>query len=88
MRLIRSANIAGKRWAFDWTPPPPEDKAHGECHWDLRTIQIDPNEKPQQLLDTIIHEIIHPCEPAMSEARVEKLANAISGALWRIGYRC
>lgn len=60
----------------------------GICHWDLHTIQIDPQERPQQLLDTIIHEVIHAACPKYQEWYVERLANTISSVLWRLGYRC
>jgi hypothetical protein len=89
MKRIKSAVIAGKRWKFDWTRPPPEDGAIGETHWDLRTLQIDPaNPNTADFLDTVIHETTHAAAPYLSGEGVETISNAIAGVLWKVGYRC
>ena len=91
-RLLKSFIIGPRRWKILWEAPPLEDKAVAECHFDIRTIQLDPAERGRQALDSTIHEAIHaihdsPGMPRLSEAQVELEANAMSGLLWGIGYR-
>lgn len=89
MKRISSIIVRGLTWRFRWDKAEPEEeKAHGLCYKSEREIVIDPQERPQCLLDTIIHEILHAIMPSASEARVEFIANVLSSALWRIGYRC
>lgn len=89
MNRISSIRIRRKYWRVRWDKDEPkEEKAHGLCYKSEREIVIDPQERPQCLLNTIIHEILHAIIPSASEARVEFIANALSAALWRIGYRC
>lgn len=75
---------------MDWTPPPKEDEAKGECHYDLKTIQVDGNRDPhtQDFMDTVVHETAHAAAPYLSEEAVETISNAIASVLWKVGYRC
>jgi len=41
----------------------------------------------KMILNTTIHEAIHACDWNMAEDKVQKMANDISGFLWRLGYR-
>jgi len=88
VKRIKVAKIAGKRWRFDWTRPPAEDAAEGECHWDIRTLQIDPA-KPETVnfLDSVVHETTHAAAPFLSEDAVEAISNAVAEVLWKAGYR-
>ena len=43
--------------------------------------------KPLDLMDTIIHEVVHAVRPELSEEAVIETANAISKALWKLNYR-
>jgi hypothetical protein len=61
--------------------------ACGQHEFGTRQIEIDPRQSARERLDTVIHEALHYCHPAMSEAAVTETANAISAALWRDRFR-
>jgi Zn-dependent peptidase ImmA (M78 family) len=88
MRHIDSVVIRGLKWIFRWDKAEAkEEKAHGLCYKTEREIVIDPQERPQCLLNTVIHELLHAIMPKASEATVEFIADTLSSALWRMGYR-
>ena len=88
MRRIKTARILGRKWAFRWEPIDAEDKAVGLCFKTEHQIQIDPAQRGRAMLDTLIHETLHGADHELSEARVERCAEAVSGVLWKVGYRC
>lgn len=51
------------------------------------TIRIDPRQSDEEMLDTIVHELIHDAMPYLEEFAVEIYATHISNALWKQGYR-
>ena len=92
MRQIKSTRIGGRRWKILWEKPESEDKAVGLCHFDIKTIQIDPDQHGRAQMDTLIHEALHaisdlPGMPNLTEVQVECAAESLSGLLWRVGYR-
>lgn len=50
-------------------------------------VYIDPRQCKSEMLDTLIHEMLHIAYPRMSEQNVRKGSLAISTVLWRKGYR-
>lgn len=52
--------------------------AYGECHWDKREITI---RKTPESAPTLIHEIIHACQPDLNEDAVLEIEDAIVKAL-------
>ncbi len=55
--------------------------------WDKGLIKIDPRQAPDEMLDTLIHEILHEAQPEITEEGIERISNLISDTLWREGYR-
>ena len=61
--------------------------AFGECDLDSGDIYIDPRQPESELLDTIVHELMHSNFRRMSEGRVHSSSSNIAAALWKLGYR-
>jgi len=59
----------------------------GLCDWDARTITIHPRLKGELQLDTIIHELLHACQPDLGEEAIDQTATDIARVLTRLGYR-
>lgn len=41
----------------------------------------------REALNTIVHEVIHGCQPDLSEAAVDEIASDLETILWDLGYR-
>lgn len=67
----------------------PPKLVHGCCVYDSRLIVYGEslNEDDLEMLDTLIHEMIHAEMPHESEKTVRRTASEIAKALFRIGYR-
>jgi len=52
-----------------------------------RDIVIADNLVDKDELGTIIHEMIHACLPEYKEHFVDDIANSLTDALWKLGYR-
>lgn len=50
-------------------------------------IEIDVRLKGIDLLDTVIHEMIHTHNPQMGEPEVKRQAREIAKVLWKMNYR-
>lgn len=50
-------------------------------------IELDPDQKPRQYLDTLIHEILHIMYPDDSETKISRNASTITHHIWKKGYR-
>lgn len=50
-------------------------------------IEITPDQKPRQYLDTLIHEILHVMYPKDSETKISQNASTITHHIWKKGYR-
>ena len=50
-------------------------------------IHIDPRQPEHEMIDTVVHELLHDCLPFLDENTVETNATKIAEAMWRIGYR-
>ena len=59
----------------------------GLCDWDKRTITICNQLGGELELDTIIHELLHACQPDIEERAIEATATDIARVLTRLGYR-
>jgi len=59
----------------------------GLCNWDERTITIANRLSGELELDTIIHELLHACQPDLAEDTVEQTATDMARVLFRLGYR-
>ena len=69
--------IRGKRWRVVFQNGG-DTKSYGWCDYDTRTITI--RYSPQER-ETLIHEIIHACQPDLTEEAVIEIENAIVHAL-------
>lgn len=59
----------------------------GEMDPNTGDIFIDPRQCESEMLDTLIHELMHYCFPKMSEEKVHNSSSVISHKLWELGYR-
>lgn len=63
------------------------EKAAGLAHTKDRLIELDPNQRGFDLLDSAIHEIIHIQQPDLSEEAVIEFSNEMADLLWKLNYR-
>lgn len=59
----------------------------GYAYPEQSLIEVDPNQKPRQYLDTLIHEILHVMYPDDSETKISRNASTITHHIWKKGYR-
>ena len=81
----RILKIRGQRWRLRFVTNLGE--CEGLCLKDQRLIRIALGYPDERTLDSIVHEILHAALWDLDEEAVEETANAISAALWRVGYR-
>lgn len=82
--------ILGKRWRFRWTKRREMPHTLGECDDKTTTnkeIRIRSDQSEFDILDVIIHEILHAADEHKSEEWVLHAGTDIARALWRLGYR-
>lgn len=63
------------------------DNPRGITVHERGVILIRKSRETRDRLDTFIHETLHSCNPALSEAEVSRVAGDISAVLWKAGYR-
>lgn len=63
------------------------EQAHGLAYKEDREIVIDNRLKGQELLETLVHEIIHIQSPKFAEIKVQGHAKELAELLWQQGYR-
>ena len=64
--------------------------SYGECDHPANAkpeIWVKRSLKPIDMMDTIIHELIHAIRPELSEEAVLETATTIAKALWKLKYR-
>lgn len=60
---------------------------YGECDYDKKTIRIHHTLRGIELLDTLIHELIHARWPDLSEDAVEEFASTLAAIVDEHGFR-
>jgi hypothetical protein len=50
-------------------------------------IRVASWQSEEELLDTVLHELIHCCRPELEETTVTEMAREMSRVVWRLGYR-
>lgn len=69
----------------------PKKVTIGITDWDKaaeeKTIRIADNLRGKELMDTVIHEMLHAADYYKDEEWVEKVASDITRLLWRLGFR-
>jgi len=59
----------------------------GYCWKGTGDIHIDPRQPEHEMIDTVVHELMHDCLPFLDENTVETSATKMAEAMWRLGYR-
>ena len=73
--------IAGKEWLIQ------DAKLCGLCEHEAQIITIQVGQRGKARLDTVIHEVVHACQPLATELAVAALAKVVTEILWRDGWR-
>lgn len=55
--------------------------SYGECDYEKRLIKIRKDGTKIEIADTVLHELIHACDPTLLEAQVVKITESLLGAL-------
>lgn len=82
--------ILGRRWRFEWFRRRRNGPVWGECDppdAPGKTIRVAYNQPEKELLDTVIHEVMHAADWHRTEEWVGEFGTDLSNALWRLGYR-
>jgi hypothetical protein len=83
-RKQRTVYIAGQRWKIQRARL---RTLYGDCNYDLRRIRIDERLAGTDLLDTLLHELIHARWPDLAEESVAEFAGILTTVLEQEGYR-
>lgn len=85
----RKLKVNGKAWIikpFDGPTPPDETETmYGLCDYVQRVIWLRRNQTDAELLDTLIHEVLHAAVPHLGEREVSNAARTIAKALTTCG---
>lgn len=84
-RKRRTVYIGGQRWKI--CRESRLRTKYGECDYGARTIRICSSLVGLDLLDTLIHEVIHARWPDLHEEAVEEVATTLAGILDAEGFR-
>ena len=63
------------------------ERAWGQCWQHRGLVEIDPRQDSKSYLNTMLHEMLHLYFKPASEWTVANVADRMSDALWRKGYR-
>lgn len=84
-RLRRTVYIGDQRWKISRSRRLRKDA--GQCDYAAREIRICSTLSGLDLMDTLIHEVLHARWPDLSEDAVEELATTLAGILDAEGFR-
>jgi len=84
-RHRRTVYIGEQRWKISRDKRLRSDC--GQCDYGARTIRICSTLRGLDLLDTLIHEVIHARWPDLAEEAVEEVATTLAGILDAEGFR-
>ena len=76
MIKVRSRKLIESKW-----------KAVGLCDYESDTVFVDLRQTDRELLDTLVHELLHYVAPEFCETRVLRNATTIANQLYRHGCR-
>jgi hypothetical protein len=77
-RTTRTVYIAGQRWKLRRAKL---NRKYGDCDYATRTIRIDERISGIELLDTLIHELVHARWPDLHEQAVIEFSNIAAEVL-------
>jgi len=78
-RRRRTVYIAGQRWKVAWDCK--LKGAYGVCDYETKTIRLRAGMDHADLVDTILHEMIHARWPDLSEDAVCDFSETVTGFL-------
>lgn len=78
-RKRRTVYIGGQRWKVQWDQRLKD--CYGICDYETRTIRLRAGMDLADLVDTILHEMIHARWPDLNEEAVSDFAETMSGFL-------
>jgi hypothetical protein len=85
----RKLTINGKPWTVrtfeGYVPPGEKEPMYGLCDYTERVIWIRRQQRDAELLDTLVHEVLHAVLPHLSERDVTTSARTIAAALLACG---
>jgi hypothetical protein len=91
-RLIYRVKINGRTWRVSLSPPRSMGTDWGRC-WDKDKpgrhplIEVRRSLGERNLLETVIHEVLHAARPELDEPAVDATALSIARALYQMGWR-
>lgn len=85
-RKRRTVYIGDARWKISADKRLMPAK-YGECDYGSRTIRLCASLAGLDLLDTLIHELIHARWPDLHEEAVEEFASTLAGIIHAEGFR-
>ena len=59
----------------------------GYCWKGYGDIHVDPRQPEYEMIDTVVHELLHDTFTFLDEPTVEAAGTRIGAALWKLGYR-
>lgn len=77
--------IGGNRWKLRRCRVPPD--RYGDCCHTTRTIRVSHKLAGEELLNVILHELIHARWPDLSEDAVLEFADELAGVVHAEGFR-
>lgn len=83
-RKVRTVYVGDQRWKVCRRRMRGDD---GRCDYNTRTIAIADTLVGVDLLDTLIHELIHARWPDLSEEAVAEFSETVSGVIHAEGFR-
>lgn len=84
-RQRRTVYIGDQRWKIERSKCLRD--CDGDCNYNLRRIRIAARLVAVDLLDTLIHELIHARWPDLSEEAVAEFSETLSGVIDAEGFR-
>ncbi len=84
MVIPKECNIVGKRWRIKWLRRVKlgGESVSGACYYDKCLIKVCTKQDPQQMRDTLLHEVIHGLEETLSLDLTEQQVHALAGGLY------
>lgn len=79
--------VNGHDWSIRRRLLPKDSEWCGFCRFEDHEIFLDPHLKGRELLETLIHELIHAAAHWLSESVVDEFARVIADDLWRRRWR-
>ena len=87
LRRIRTFTVREKPWRMNWKASLDGGKSLGQCFQQSAVVEVALKQPSRELLDTLIHELLHAEFPNEKERSITQAARDISAVLHRVGFR-